>query len=216
MKLNSMSQVNQESSNNNFFNSALPQQNSGMNTSQYSNMQRPQNSLQIFGNQSEVQPQQYRSPMNQPQTQTYQNQRNQSPNRMRHRFEQDNKNSITSFDRNQMPKRPLSQVPSYNRNPVFAENQNQQIVGQRVSQMNNQQPTPQPLFMTTNQSISQYNQTGNPLGMSRDALRENITKKSQLINDLTTNKNFFRENLERKNNEFKDFIRTELKKNVYE
>ena len=134
-------------------------------------------------------------------------------------FDNDVKQSITSFDRNPLPKRPMSQVPTLNRgaNSMLLDQsyQNQSI--NRPFGMNPQlQQSQQAPYFGQTQSTVAFSQSGIQPGMTRDALRENINKKGQLVNELTQNRNFFRDNLDRKNNEFKEYIRNELKKTVFD
>jgi hypothetical protein len=160
-------------------------------------------------------------PLNNPSQQNIQaNVRASSPNKGRMGFDNDPKPSITSFDRNPLPRRPMSQVPTGTRGP------NSSMFDQPTNQPPNFRPGPPqnapllgnqqaPVFGQT-QSSYQFSQSGLQFGMSREALRDNIIKKGQLVTELTQNKNFFRENLDKKNTDFKEFIRNELKKTVFD
>ena len=205
MKINSVTRVNPDSQTPNFFSSTFQPTNSQTNNSQ--NQPRPKQSpnLQIFNDQTSQQqpPPQFSHP------QSTQPGINVSPNRTRQAFDRDTNTSLASFDRNQLPKRPMSQVPTYNRAPI-----NPNDTQFRPSQQF--QPQIPPNFQNNASSLSQAGPQGFPIGLSRDALRDNISKRNQLANELTLNKNFFRENLERKNNEFKETIRSDLKKNIYD
>lgn len=176
-----------------------------------------QSGLQIFSGPGESGAQgQYRQ-QNPSQQNIQIQQRGTSPNRTRFDQTQDNRSNIASFDRNAVLRRPASQVPTtsrgFNNTPDLLSNQ-----PPRPLQPLQQQPSlAQTNQFGQTQSTYQFSQSGLHFGgISRDALRENIAKKGQLITELTNNRNFFKDELERKNNEFKEFIRSELKKNVYD
>lgn len=161
----------------------------------------------------------YRSPNNPSQQNIPTNVRGSSPVRRPPVFDNDPKASITSFDRNPLPRRPMSQVPTATRGTTSS------MFDQQTNQLPNfRPPIPQqplahsqqaPQFGHT-QSSYQFSHSGVQFGQTREALRENITKKSALVTELTLNRNFFRENLDKKNTEFKEVIRNELKKTVFD
>lgn len=137
-----------------------------------------------------------------------------SPTRMRLQvFDNDPKASITSFERSALPRRPMSQVPT-TRSTGFEQTsqyQSRQLGPQ--TQLGASQTPPQ--FGQT-QSSYQFSQSGLQFGQTREALRENIQKKGALVTELNQNKAFFREALDRKSAEFKEVIRNDLKKTVFD
>lgn len=144
------------------------------------------------------------------------NPRGVSPNRTRPPvFDNDPKASMTSFERTALPRRPMSQVPTTTSRSSAFDQPNQfqpRPLGNQPGLANSQQP---PQFGHT-QSSYQFSASGLQFGMSREALRDNIQKKGALVTELTQNKTFFREALDRKSGDFKEVIRNELKKTVFD
>lgn len=208
MKINSISrQTAETNSNPNYFSSTFQSQQPGSTFQNQSNT-RSNRPIQIFGNQSETPlplTRQLQDPSNQIP-------RNPSPNKNR-RFDIDGNTSVTSFDPSKGIRRPLSHVPGNTRSGLLVENSIQSNLIGRSPLIN------QPQTNTYQNTPSQNNfqtSTIHTSSIPKEQLRDNIGKKNQLVNDLTANRNFFKEKLETKYNEFKEFIRLELKKNVYD
>jgi hypothetical protein len=129
------------------------------------------------------------------------------------RIEKEENRSVISNEKTIFSQKALSQTPL---------NSKQSILNlESLNRLRKEHPTNIEIERVTQQS--QVNSINNviakqstQLGVSREALKDNINKKNQLIKDLTLNRNFFRDSFEKRNSEFKEHIRCELKKNIYD